>query len=172
MIVATDASVLLYLIDPDLPAPLDDNGQPVTRCKERLDHLLDTMSKRGDVLVIPTPALAEMLTKADAIGKDWLATLHGKKAVRIAPFDEMAAIECAALARSRKSRNPNATRNKAKFDEQIVAIAVTSRAEEILSDDNDIRALAPPGIVVCGIANLDLPPEDPQADMFATPQGD
>ena len=60
------------------------------------------MLKRGDVLVIPTPALAEMLTRADAVGNDWLATLHGKKAIRIAPFDEMAAIECAALAARRK----------------------------------------------------------------------
>ena len=172
MIVATDASVLLYLIDPDLPAPQDEDGQPVTKCKERLDYLLDTMSKRGDVLVIPTPALAEMLTRADTVGSDWLATLHNKKAVRIAPFDEMAAIECAALARTRKSRNPSATRTKAKFDEQIVAITVTSRAEEILSDDSDISALAPPGIVVRGIAELDLPPENPQGDMFPSPQND
>lgn len=166
MIVAADASVILHLIDPSLPAVPDENGQPVTNCQQRLEHLLDTMAKRGDILVVPTPALAEMLTKGGAAGNDWLSVLNGKRAIRIVSFDQMAAIECAELARLRKTRAPSSTRNKAKFDEQIVAIAVVARAEEILSDDKDIRALAPRGIPVRGIADLDLPPDAAQTEMF------
>ncbi|MBX7502415.1 hypothetical protein K3181_13285 [Qipengyuania sp. YG27] len=166
MIVAADASVILHLIDPDLPTRPDERGNPVSNCRARIEHLLDTMSKRGDVLVVPTPALAEMLTKGDDVGNDWLSVLHGKRAIRIAPFDEMAAVECAALARNRKQRRPTSGRDKSKFDEQIVAIAVVARAEEILSDDQDIRNLAPPSIAVRGIADLDLPPEAAQSDMF------
>lgn len=166
MIVAADASVILHLIDPSLPAPSDPEGNPVANCQERIEHLLNLMAKRGDQLVIPTPALAEMLTKAGVAGNDWLSVLHGKRAIRIAPFDEMAATECAALARSRKARNPSSNRNKAKFDEQIVAIAVVSRAEQILSDDRDIHALAPAGIEVRGIADLELPPQSAQSEMF------
>lgn len=166
MIVAADASVILHLIDPDLPAVPDSDGRPVTKCRERIEHLLDTMTKRGDTLLIPTPALAEMLTRGGDVGNDWLSVLSGKRAIRVAPFDQMAAIECAALARTRKARKPAATRRKAKFDEQIVAIAVTGKAEEILSDDKDIRALAPKGMSVRGIADLDLPPEAAQSDMF------
>jgi len=166
LIVAIDSSVLLYLIDPNLPAPSDADGKRIDRCQERVEFLLDTMSKNGDTLVIPSPALAEVLTNAGDVGSDWLSTLHGKRAIRIASFDEMAAIECAELARQRTKRARLSSRNKSKFDEQIVAIAAVSRAERILSDDADIRRLAPSSLTVLGIGDLELPPEDPQTDMF------
>jgi predicted nucleic acid-binding protein len=169
LIVAIDSTVLLHLIGPDLAVSVGQNGERVEQCYERLQHAIDTMSKNNDTIVVPTPVLAEILTKAGPVGNDWLSTLHGKRAIRIAPFDEMAAIECAALARTRKARSPASTRNKAKFDEQIVAIAVANRAEKILSDDADIRKLAPASMHVQGIDDLDLPPAAAQGDMFAQP---
>lgn len=98
-----------------------------------------------------------------------MTLLTGKRAIRIVPFDQLAAIECAELARTRKQRAHTSTRNKAKFDEQIIAIAVAARAEEILSDDGDIRALAPPHVKVRGISDLDLPPESAEPGLF--PEG-
>lgn len=117
-------------------------------------------------MLIPTPSLSEALVKAGNAGQDWLNSLHGRKAVRVAPFDEKAAVECAELVRQRHGRRGRTTRAKAKFDEQIVAIAVAERAEVLLSDDPDIRNIAPPTLIVKGIGDLDLPPDDPQGGLF------
>lgn len=166
MIFAVDASVLLHMIDPNLPVPPDASGEVPSRCADRIEYLLDCMGKNGDRMIVPTPTLAEVLINAGNAGPQWLNVLHRHKAVRVAPFDEKSAIECAAMSKDRARRKHQSTRNKAKFDEQIVAIAITERAEIILSDDSDIRALAPSHIVVKGIGELDLPPEDPQAMLL------
>lgn len=170
MIAAIDASVLLLMFDPDSGIPLDRDGEPVARCKERVDHLVDRLSKSGGRLLVPTPALQELLVGAGAVGPEWLSKLNGKRAIRIAPFDEMAAVECAALARDRASRGSKSPRAKAKFDEQIVAIAKLHGATEIYSDDSDIRKLAPAHITVIGIAELPLPPEDAQGNLDLPPR--
>lgn len=166
MIIAVDASVLLHLIDPDLPVPPRPDGTVPDRCQERLKHLIEQSSKNGDRLLIPTPALAEALVNAGDAGPAWIAALNGQRSVRIAPFDEKAAVECAALALARSKRRGATTRNKAKFDEQIVAIAVAEQAELLLSDDQDIQKLSPPHLEVKGIGDLDLPPEDRQGRLF------
>lgn len=170
MIAAIDASVLLLMFDPDSGIPLGGDGKPVARCKERVDHLVDRLSKSGGRLLVPTPALSELLVGAGVAGPEWLSRLNGKRAIRIAPFDELAAVECAALARDRASRGSTSPRAKAKFDEQIVAIARLHGATEIYSDDSDIRKLASPGITVLGIADLPLPPEDTQGRLDLVPR--
>lgn len=167
MIIAIDASVLLHLIDPALSAPPGPNGVVPDRCQDRLRFFIEQSSKSGDRLLIPTPALSEALVNAGEAGPAWLSVLHGQRSIRIAPFDEKAAVECAALARERGNRRGATTRDKSKFDEQIVAIAVAERAELLLSDDKDIRRLAPRHLPVKGIGDLDLPPEDDQGNLFA-----
>ena len=157
MIAVADSSVLLHLLNPGLPAPAGPDGKVPTHCRERIDHFIETLSRSGGRLLIPTPALAEVLTKAGRAGQDWLAAIQGKKAVRIAEFDSLAAIECAALASGRKHRVRTSTRDKAKFDEQIVAIALAEQADLILSDDTDIPKIAAGLIEVRGIWSLDLP---------------
>ena len=166
MIVAVDTTVLMHLIDPSAEAAPDSDGNVPRRCQERIAYLLECMIKSGDRMIVPTPSLSEILTGAGDAGPEWVAVMQRHRAIRIAPFDERAAIECAELARHRAQRSKQSTRNKAKFDEQIIAIAVAERAEIILSDDRDIKRLAPEGITVKGISDLDLPPEDPQRDMF------
>lgn len=157
MIAVADSSVLLHLLDPNLPAPAGLDGEAPTHCRERIDHLIETLSRSGGRLIVPTPALAEVLTKAGRAGQEWLSIIQGKRAVRFADFNVMAAIECAALASERKSRARTSTRDKAKFDEQIVAIALVERADVILSDDADIPKIAAGLIAVRGIGSLDLP---------------
>ena len=90
------------------------------------------------------------------------------------PYDTRAAIECAAILRSkltgggkRKAIGAGTTWAKAKFDRQIVAIAKVIGAETIYSDDRDVRALgarAKIAVVSCG--ELPLPPEDPNLNLF------
>lgn len=170
MIAAVDASVLMHLIDPNLAAAIDPStGQPTDRCAERIDFLVRQFAKSSDRLVIPTPTLSECLVYAGAKGPQWLAALSGKRAVTIAPFDECAAVECAAMARQRAAKGRTSPRNKAKFDEQIVAIAIVNGASVIYSDDDDIHRLAPADISVIRVADLPLPPTSGQAVL---PWGD
>lgn len=166
MIIAIDASVLLHLIDPKLPVRPSADGQVPQRCEERVNHFIEQCSKNGDRLLIPTPALAEALVGAGDAGPAWLGILRGHRSIRIAPFDEKAAVECSVLAQERGKRCGATTRNKAKFDEQIVAIAVAEQCEWLLSDDQDLYKLAPPHLMVKGVSDLDLPPEDRQGQLF------
>jgi predicted nucleic acid-binding protein len=165
LIAAIDASVLLLMFDPESGAPLGPDGEPVDRCKDRVDHLVDRLSRSGGRLLVPSPALSELLVGAGPAGPEWMSRLSNKRAIRIVPFDALAAVECAALARDRGSRNSTSPRAKAKFDEQIVAIAKLHGAVEIYSDDSDIRKLASPDIAVIGVAELPLPPAAAQGSL-------
>ncbi|WP_420381701.1 hypothetical protein [Novosphingobium sp.] len=166
MIAVADTSVLLHFFDPDCRAPLGDDGQQIGQCKERVEALILRLSRDGDVLIVPTPTLAEILTRAGAAGPVWLGAIEGKRAIRIEPFGLMAAVECAAMSATRKARNPDSNRAKSKFDEQIIAIARVVGADEIYSDDVDIRKLAGSDFTVYGIADLPPPPPQSQPDMF------
>ena len=93
-----DATVLLYFFEPDALAPIDPaTGAPVTNTKVRVDHLVETAQGHREPLVIPTPALSEVLVHAGGAMADYLDALTGKVCFRVAPFDERAAVELAAM---------------------------------------------------------------------------
>lgn len=127
MIVAFDASILIYVIDEHAQPPIDAaTGLAVDRCHERVTHLLETLQQQNAKIVIPTPALAEVLVRAAKGGPERLRILSSSKHFRVAPFDERAALEFAARQAERIAageRAPATTRAKAKFDDQIAAIA-------------------------------------------------
>lgn len=168
MITVIDASVLVYMLDAQAPAPIDrQTGQPLADCKARVDYLVETLAKRQDKLVIPTPALTEVLAKAGAAGPEWLRLMRQSRHIRLGDFDERAAVECAILAGQRFANGGGPSpRAKAKFDEQIVAIANVAGAKIIYSDDADIARLAREGVEVLGVRSLPLPPEAAQADFL------
>lgn len=168
MITVIDASVLVYMLDANAAAPVDrKTGQAVSDCKARVDHLVETLAKRQDKLVIPTPALTEVLAKAGAAGPEWLRLMRQSRHIRFGDFDERAAIECAILAANRLANGGVAGRRaKAKFDEQIVAIANVADAKIIYSDDADIAGMVREGVQVVGIGALPLPPEVAQPDLL------
>jgi predicted nucleic acid-binding protein len=169
LIVAFDASILIYVIDDRANPPVDPaTGKPVDRCHERVTHLLETLQQHNAKIVIPTPALAEVLVRAAKGGPEFLRILSSSKHFRIAPFDERAAVEFAARQAERIAESghaPAATRTKAKFDDQIVAIAAVEGATTIYSDDEDIAKLAEGRFVVVKIAAIPLPPESPQGKL-------
>lgn len=164
MRVAIDASVLAYLFDAEAAPPKDAEGKPVADCQLRLEHLISELQQARATLIIPAPALSEVLVYAGEAAQNWLSTLTGTRCCQIAPFDTMAAVECAALAAERvaQGRRSGLTKAKAKFDEQIFAIAMVQQADEILSDDADIRWLAGQKLPVRGIVDLPLPPTSAQ----------
>ena len=166
MIVAFDTSVLVYFFDEKANAPIDAaTGAPVADCQERLDFLIATLQRDKAKIVIPTPALGELLVKAQQAAPEWLALLHKSRHFRIVGFDERAAVEFAATQADRIAsgqKNEGASRAKAKFDDQIVAIAAVEGATVIYSDDPHIKKLAGSRFEVIGVADLPLPPQAAQ----------
>lgn len=175
MISCFDASVLILLFDAKANAPIDPRtGKPVSDCQERVRYLLDRHAKtKGSRIVIPAPALAEFLVKTrPEKASEYISQLQRLKGCKIAPFAERAAIEFADLQRSsggpgkRRAARDLDTRAKAKFDQQIVAIARAENASRIYSDDKGLAAYAKRiGIESIGIADLDLSPESKQGSL-------
>lgn len=135
--VVFDASMLLFVLNPNTKAS-------VSRARERVEYLVDRLSKDGEKIIVPTPALSECLVHAGPAGPDYLLILNRRAAFRVASFDERAAVEAAIRtydARQRGQRkggNPEAAKAKIKFDRQIVAIAKVEGATAIYSDDSDV----------------------------------
>lgn len=168
MIAVFDASVLVYLFDPDAHAPSEGNEAAVERCGDRVSLLIGELQRIKARIVIPAPALAEILVYAGSAAPEWLRTLSTSRHFRIAPFDALAAVEYAAMEAERLAtgRRSQATRAKVKFDQQIVAIARVAGATLILSDDDDIRKLTGDTIEVQGVGQLPLPSSDGQIAMI------
>lgn len=172
MIAVFDTSTLIYLLRPDTPAPLRKGTQVrVDQCQARIEHLLADLQRSKATIVIPTPTLSELLVMSGEAGPDWLRILTTTRYFRPAPFDVLAAVECSIMAKDRMSagRPASVSRAKAKFDEQIVAIARIERASIIYSDDEDIRALVGDSISVRGIEDLPLPPAEAQGRLDFQP---
>lgn len=167
MIVAFDASVLVYLFDPSAAPPQDhETLQPVSHCADRVSYLIAELQKAKAKIVIPAPALAEVLVYAGLAAPSWLRTLSTSRHIMVAPFDQLCAVEFAEMERFRRGARPaDVSRAKAKFDQQIVAIARVAGAEVIFSDDAHIRRLAPEDVTVRGIADLPIAPEGLQAEL-------
>ena len=111
MIVAFDATVLIYIIDENASPPNDPaTGQPVRNCKERLDHLPFTLQKENAKIIIPTPALGEVLVKAQQAAPELLRDLTSSKHFRVVSFDAMAAVEYAAMHAARLGSPPRTGR--------------------------------------------------------------
>ena len=164
-----DATTLLLFLEPDARAPLDPaTNKPVTDAKARIDHLIEALEKRRATIVIPTPALSEVLVHAGEAGPEYLDILNTTRCFRIEPFDQRAAVELATMTREALREGDlragtQATRAKLKFDRQIIAIARTQSQTTIYSDDQDIATLAEPlGLEVTPAHALPVPPEDAQ----------
>lgn len=129
MAVVFDASVLIDLFNP---------RQSDRRAK--LDHLVQELQKRRTKILIPTPALTELMVRAGKAREEIHQKLSGKSAFQITPFDSRAAMECALLLEEAldAAGKRQLTWSKVKFDWQIVAIAASHNATVIYSDDGDI----------------------------------
>ena len=173
MLVAFDSVVLGAYLHPDAAYP-----KPVDRVPERLKHLVETLEAGHARIIIPTPALSEFLVLAADDAAAYLAELTNSAVFAIEPFDLKAAIEAAesqrrALDTGDKKSGATGTWQKVKVDRQIVAIAKVHGVDELYSDDDDVRRLAKSDSVpVKGVADLPLPPVDPQAPLFSDQEPD
>lgn len=169
--VVMDATTLLLLFYPSANPPVDEEtGQPLEKCKERIELLLQNLSEAGIQILIPTPVLSEILVTTGPDKARVLNEVNNTFVFRIQPFDEVAAVEVAMLTdadlQSNKRMSKNETVAKVKYDRQIIAIAKTNGVKTIYSDDNGLakRGRAN-GITVIRTSDLPLPPEPPQAEL-------
>lgn len=170
--VVFDASILMLLLDNDASPPLDPaTKKPIVQAKDRIDFLMESLEKSKTKIVIPTPALSEVLIRAGDAGPEYLSVLNTHSCFKIVDFDQRAAIETAAALRTaidkgNKREGIQASWAKVKFDRQIIAISKVEGATSVYSDDEDIKKLAQnSGIKVIGISELPLPPQK-DLDLF------
>lgn len=171
MSVIFDASILIPFFDPNADvAPDPETNEQVDRVQERLRYLVQSLDKDGETIVIPTPALSEVLVGFSGASDAPIRILTSEKAFRVADFDIKAAIEAARMQsdRTEVGRLQKATernRHQMKFDLQIVAIAKAEDVHTIYSDDKGMPRIAGENIQVTPLARLPLPPEPPQKDL-------
>lgn len=158
MSVAFDATVLVDFFNRKLTGDR----------RAKLDDLVATLEKSRTKIVIPTPALTEVLICAGKSREEIHSVLTRKSAFEIAPFDVKAAMECSLLLEEAWSgaEKRAITKTKFKFDWQIVAIAATRRVTTIYSDDEDMaKAAVRAGVRVVRIDDLTLPASAKQGKL-------
>ncbi len=162
--VAIDACIALIIWFPDVPSEIAD-------AKARVDYLLEDLERRSEKILIPAPALAELLVQAGNAGKEFVNQLSKSSRFQIAPFDTRAAIEVAlSIGRARKSGNKRGKGNKenwqkVKFDHQIVAIAKVEGVSVLYSNDPGLKNFATANdLRVVSLADLPSPPS--KAPLF------
>lgn len=166
--VVFDANFLIFFLDPKLKTGAGNNP--------RVDYLVETIEKSRERIVVPTPALSELLVGAKDAAPKYLDTITRSRFFRIEPFGERAAVEAAAMTRdaiARGSKSDPATDStwaKVKFDRQIVAIARVVGSTTIYSQDSDLaRHAEQVGISVVRLEDLLEPPTAPQIEMQLAP---
>ena len=174
MIVSLDTTFLLYIFAPvgHVGVPLDANGQPLGFAKERVAALVADWEKTGAKIIVPTPALSEIMVRAGVqTGQSYVAIMNKSKAFKIASFDERAAIEVAIMAGNAvkghdlKNATPT-THAKMKYDWQIVAVACVEGAKVFYTDDVNQRTVAArAGLAVKGLADCLVPTVAAQTDL-------
>ena len=173
MRVAFDSVILgAYLhLDAAYPTPVD-------RVPERLKHLIETLEAAKATIIIPTPTLSEFLVLAASDTAAYVEELVNSALFVVEPFDLKAAIEAAesqrrAIDAGSKKSGATGPWQKVKVDRQIVAIAKVHSVDELYSDDDDVRRLAEAdGVPVRGVADLPLPPVDPQPSFLTDQETD
>lgn len=170
--VVFDSTFLVYLLHPEATPPLHpETGKPVIHAAKRIQHLISTLDKAREKVIIPTPALSEFLVKADTASAEYLQIMEKQAIFRVASFDKRAAVELAALTREAledgdKKGGVDASWQKVKFDRQIISIAKVEGARTLYSDDDGIRPFAAKvGLKVLTLADLNLPPKDSQGSF-------
>ena len=161
--VVFDSTTLLLLLRPGkVGVPIDyHTGKPVQYAHERIETLIEKLEEEKSKIIIPTPVISELLVHAgDEIGSI-LDVIQKRAVFSVEPFDQIAAIEVAFMARqdhdNRKNRqDKNVTLAKIKYDRQIIAIAKVHGASTIYSDDEHIHARVI-GMNIEAIRLADLP---------------
>lgn len=172
--VVFDTTFLLHLIDPHISPPLDpSSGQPVTNSYQRVRHLVSDLNDRHEKIIVPTPALGELLILAEKAGNEYLDSFTRAAVFQVESFDVRAAVELSimtakAIKDGDKKAGSTASMAKLKFDRQIIAIAKVNDGSPIYTNDKNLTKFAKAhDIETVALWDIPLPPEDAQMDFLA-----
>jgi predicted nucleic acid-binding protein len=167
-VIVFDANFLIYFLDPKIKSGVGSSP--------RIDYLVATIQKSGERIVVPTPALSELLVRAGEAGPEYLNIITRSKFFRVAEFGTRAAVEAAALTQealasgSKFGVTPDAAWAKVKFDRQIVAIARVVGATTLYTNDGQLAKHAKAAsIAALSPDELPEPPVAPQIEMQLDP---
>lgn len=174
--IAFDASVLCLTMYSNAGIPADfRTKQPIVSAKERVDGLIARAEKDGEIILIPTPALAEVLIVVAPDIQPYMDKLENQAFFKIVPFGPRAAIEVAmrtklAIKKGDKRDGVRRDWDKVKYDRQIVAIARVEGAAVIYSTDEDIHKHGEIwGVKVLNISDLPIPAK--QGELYEKKSG-
>lgn len=140
---------------------------PISFAKKRAEFLVSCVQKEKGKIVIPTPAIAEVLTVIGPDAQAYFDIVAKSRLFEIASFDSKAAIELAFLNRDVFSvldpKNGGEPYQKIKVDRQILAVLKSRGVSEICTDDEGLIKRAK----LCGITpiqtvDLPVPPDEKQ----------
>lgn len=163
MPVGFDSTTLSVLLNPNAAIPDDPaTGKPPDLARERLQGLVERLQKDRQVVVIPTPVVAEILSVIGPTSADYLQVINRSRVFSVRAFDEVAAIELAFLNRDVFARLDKKSRlaphQKVKIDRQILAICKASGCDTIYTDDKGlITRVEMCGIKAVRICDLAIP---------------
>lgn len=162
MPVVFDASFLIPVLDPRVKGEGEIDG--------RLDFLFRTLDKARTKIIVPTPALCEVLIGAGDSAPQYLEIINRSGRFKVVSFGTRAAVEAAAAhreaLRARDKKEGAESWLKVKFDRKIVAITKVESATKIYSNDDDIvRFAARDRIMVTTLAMLPDPPKTQQSEL-------
>lgn len=162
--IAFDTTFLTLMLVPDAK-------HSIANARDRVEFLISDIHGSGERIIIPTPALSEILVRGGSARNDIIQTLTKSPKFLIAPFDVRAALELslmtdAALTKGDKRDGAAGTWVKVTLDRQIVAISKTFGARTIYSEDRHVQAIATrEGLAVCSVGDIKIP-EPPQGEFW------
>ena len=170
--VGFDTTMLSILLNPNGRIPLDAaTGQPVVDARRRAENLVSQLGKSRQKIIIPTPAVAELLTAIGPSAQEYFSIVGRSRVFEVAAFDSRCAIELACLNRevfaASDPKNPDDPYQKIKIDRQIIAIFKVAGVGNIYTDDNGFaRRARLCGMIPVSTAELELPAQDRQLDII------
>jgi predicted nucleic acid-binding protein len=123
--VAVDASFLRAFLEPD-------------NRTDAISKLIQGLSRENTKVIVPTPALAQVLTHAPMKAEDWMRKLNTYACFQVRPFDDKASFELAQLL----GDSVSGLRDILRFDRQIVAIAKVYGVSILYADDEQVTRFA------------------------------
>lgn len=138
---------------------------------ERLSGLIQDVVAAKTIIGVPAPAWAEFLCGTGLGTSGVIQVLKKRTAIRVLPFDEIAATELAAIdqvtrAKGGKKGASKSNWQKIKVDRQILAIARVLQATAIYTEDADLIAEATRlGIPVRRVKEIPLKPKQSTLDL-------
>ena len=171
--VVFDSGILILLLQKGARAPVDpESKEPITRPKDRVEHLKKCLTEEKSKILIPTPVFSEFLVNAGAALEKYVDDISNEAYFEVVPFTVLAAIEAAVATHSAKQlrrtrdESEKAAWQRVKIDIQILATAKVNKAEVIYTTDKGVVAQAElMEIPAIHLANLSLPPEDLQQEI-------